>query len=98
MLAAAIYETVFNVADSRLETWLAIVRWTGPSLGLTTLILIYWEVLNMILKKLYQDQARKEVNREWVEWNRRRERAQAEGREFNEPTPAEKGRQDRNGR
>ena len=52
----------------------------------------------MILKKLYQDQARKEVNREWVEWNRRRERAQAEGREFNEPTPAEKGRQDRNGR
>ena len=94
MLAAAVYETTVNVGDSRLDTWLAIVRWTGPSLGMTTTVLIYWEVINMILKKLYQDQARREarreVNREWVEWNRRRERAQAEGREFDEPTPAEK--------
>ncbi len=98
MLAAAIYEIAIKVADSRLETWLAIVKWTGPALGVTTIVLIYWEVLNMILKWLYKSQARREVEREWVEWNRRRESAQSEGREFNEPTPAEKQRQGTNGR
>ena len=102
MVAAAIYETAINVADSRLDTWLAIVKWTGPVLGVTTIVLIYWEVLNMILKWLYKNQARKEarqeLNREWVDWNRRRESALAEGREFNEPTPAENQRQGTNGR
>ncbi len=97
MLAAAVYETTIKYGDSGLDTWLAIVRWTGPSLGLTTTILIYWEVINMILKWLYKNQARKEarreVEREWVEWNRRRENAQGEGRDFNEPTPAEKRQQ-----
>ena len=102
MLAAAVYETTIKYGDSGLDTWLAIVRWTGPSLGLTTTILIYWEVINMILKWLYKNQARKEarreLNQEWVEWNRRRENAQAQGREFNEPTPAEKQLQSNNGR
>ena len=102
MLAAVVYETTINASDSGLETGLAIVRWTGPALGITTTILIYWEVINMILKWLYKNQARKEarqeLNREWVDWNRRRESAQAEGREFNEPTPAENQRQGTNGR
>ena len=56
----------------------------------------------MILKKLYQDQARREerreVNLEWEEWYRRREQAEKEGTEFNEPTPAEKERLTRSGR
>ena len=98
MLAAAVYETTINYGDSGLDTWLAIVRWTGPSLGLTTTILIYWEVINMILKWLYKNQARREVEREWMEWNRRRENAQTEGRDFNEPNPAERRQQSNNGR
>ena len=102
MVAAASYEIAINVGDSWADTGLEIVKWTGPALGTTTIVLIYWEVLNMILKKLYQEQARREtrreVNLEWAEWNRRRELAQAENREFNEPTPAEKERLTRNGR
>lgn len=102
MAAAATYEIAINVGDSRADTGLEIVKWTGPALGMTTIVLIYWEVLNMILKKLYQDQARREArreaNREWVEWNRRRELAEEEGREFNEPTPAERERLTRNGK
>ena len=93
MVAAASYEIAINVGDSRADTGLEIVKWTGPALGTTTIVLIYWEVLNMILKKLYQDQARRELDREWEEWNRRRERAQVEGRDFDEPNPAEKRRQ-----
>ncbi|MYC31503.1 MAG: hypothetical protein F4X65_15675 [Chloroflexi bacterium] len=97
MVVAASYEIAINVGDSRADTGLEIVKWTGPALGTTTIVLIYWEVLNMILKKLYQDQARKEarqeVNLEWEEWNRRRERAQIEGKDFDEPNPAEKRRQ-----
>ena len=102
MAAACYYEIAVNVEDTRLNTWLEIVKWTGPALGATTIILIYWEATNMILKWLYQEQARKEAieesNREWEAWNQRRERAQADGREFNEPTPAEKQRSGRNGR
>ena len=98
MVAAASYEIAVNVGDSRADTSLEIVKWTGPALGTTTIVLIYWEVLNMILKKLYQDQARRDQDRKWEEWNRRREQANEQGREFDEPTPAEKERLTRNGR
>ena len=102
MVAAAAYEIAINVGDSWADTGLEIVKWTGPALGTTTIVLIYWEVLNMILKKLYQDQARREarreVNLEWEEWYRRREQAEREGTVFNEPTPAEKERLTGSGR
>ena len=90
MVSAASYEVAVNVRDTWLNTWLEIVKWTGPSLGATTMLLIYWEVFNMIMKKIYVEKARKELNREWVEWNRKRDQARAEGREFTEPSPADR--------
>ena len=44
----------------------------------------------MIMRKIYVDKARTELNREWEDWNRRRDQARAEGREFSEPSPADK--------
>ena len=44
----------------------------------------------MIMRKIYVDKARRELNREWEDWNRRRKEAESEGREFSEPSPAEK--------
>ena len=67
-------------------------------MGTTTIILIYWDVFNMIMKKIYVDKARKDRDIEWEDWNGRREQAESEGKEFREPTPAEKQRQGGNGR
>ena len=44
----------------------------------------------MIMRKIYVDKARRDRDLEWVEWNRRRDQARAEGREFSESSPAEK--------
>ena len=52
----------------------------------------------MIMRKIYVDKARRELNREWEDWDQRRREAESEGREFSEPTPAEKMRESRNGR
>ena len=45
----------------------------------------------MIMRKIYVDKARRELNREWEDWNRRRKEAESEGREFNEPSPRREG-------
>ena len=40
-----------------------------------------------------RQEGRQETDREWAEWNERREMAFREGREFTEPSPAEKRRE-----
>ena len=39
MVAATVYETVYNVQQAPLETATAILQWVGPAIGLTITIL-----------------------------------------------------------
>ena len=49
------------------------------------------EAMRMVLASIWQErtrrQAREEVNRLWVEWNRRRIQAEERGEPFDEPPP-----------
>ena len=55
-------------------------------------MILYSLVKEQIEERQRQREARgKEIaDREWVEWNNRREAAKAAGEDFTEPTPAEK--------
>ena len=47
-------------------------------------------VLRDRYRKLAREDQRRESNREWVEWLKRRDEAQARGEPFDEPNPAER--------
>ena len=48
-------------------------------------------------RKIREAQGRFLANREWLDWNARRQAAEAAGEEFTEPNPAEKYAESGNG-
>ncbi len=104
MVAATVYETVYNVQQAPLETATAILQWVGPAIGLTILILATWEVI-LVLAQRYKErrnreereagrkegreEGRKEERARWEAWLKRRDEAIRNNLPFDEPNPAE---------
>lgn len=49
----------------------------------------------MVTTNRHKEQGRREERQKWQEWNQRRQAAEAAGKQFNEPTPAEEAERDR---
>lgn len=105
LAAATIYEAVYNVRESPLETATAIVQWVGPAIGLTITILATWEVILVFAQRYRErrdreareegiEQGRKEGAEEerarWEAWLKRRDEAIRNNLPFDEPNPAER--------
>ena len=95
MLVAAWYEVDYRDTDSLEETITAIVKWISVAVASTMAILILWEAFDMVTARRYREEGRRERDTEWVDWLRRRDAALAEGKEFNEPSPADKDKPSR---
>ena len=96
--------TLFIVAAERIVGWQAIqyvvtgelLKAGGVAL-ITSPIIV--EVGRMVLAEIWSERrlrkAREEVHQLWVEWNRRREEAEAKGEDFTEPPPPQPNRRGR---
>ena len=96
MVAATVYETVYNVQQAPLETATAIVHWVGPAIGLTITILATWEVILVFAQRYRErrdrearEEGRKEERARWEAWLKRRDEAIRNNLPFGEPSPAE---------
>ena len=96
MVAATVYETVYNVQQAPLETATAIVHWVGPAIGLTITILATWEVILVFAQRYRErrdrearEEGRKEERARWEAWLKRRDEAIRNNLPFDEPSPAE---------
>ena len=90
--AAAVYEIWWHPAGSWSATGIEIAKWTSPCLATSTVILLFKEVLDMVTRRRYIEEGRKEERQEWQSWLERRDAAARAGQPFDEPSPAERDR------
>ena len=91
MTVATIWEINFAGNESAKIMVRNIVDWTGPVMSTTAFIILVLEANAMIMKRRYLDRGRQEGRqtnqKEWEEWLKRKEKAEAEGQVFTEPHP-----------
>ena len=100
LVAAAVYETLYNVKQAPLETSTAIIQWVGPAIGLTIAILATRGVI-LVLAQRYRERRNREereagrkegIKQErarWEAWLKRRDEAIRSNLPFDGPNPAE---------
>ena len=91
------YEVVHVDRDSFPHTITAIGQGVSASVAVAILSLASWETAMVIARRINErrdrakiEEGRQQNNREWIEYLERKANAEAEGREFTEPSPAEK--------
>ena len=87
------YEIAYVDRDSIPNTVTAIGQGISVAVAVAILSLASWETAMVIARRINarRDQAiADERDRKWLEWMERKAKAEAEGREFTEPSPAGK--------
>ena len=91
------YEVVHVDRNSFPDTVTSIGQGVSASVAVAILSLASWETAMVIARRINErrdrakiEEGRQHNNREWIEYLQRKANAEAEGREFTEPSPAEK--------
>lgn len=91
------YEIAHVNSDSILDTVTAIGQGISVAVAVAILSLASWEAAMVVARRINErrdrakvEEGRQQTHQEWVEYLERKAKAEAEDREFTEPSPAEK--------
>ena len=89
------YEVAHVDRASFPDTITAIGQGISASVAVAILSLASWETVMVIARRINErrdrlkvEEGRQQAHQEWIEYERRKLQAEAEGREFKEPSPA----------
>ena len=87
------YEIAYVDSDSLADTIAAIGNGISVAVAAAILSLASWETLMVIARRINERRDKaiaEDRDRKWIDWVERKAQADKEGREFTEPSPADK--------